>query len=47
MENKSFKYYFNCLTGGMLACGITHTAITTVDLLKCLKQVDPLKFKGF
>lgn len=33
--------------GGTLACGITHTAIVTLDLLKCLKQVDPKQFKSF
>lgn len=36
-DSHDFKYYFQCLMGGTLACGITHTAIVTLDLLKCLK----------
>lgn len=46
-DNKNIYYYLNCMYGGFLACGITHTAITTVDLLKCLKQVNPLRFNSF
>lgn len=34
-------YYLKCKTGGLLACGLTHTAVVTLDLVKCRRQVDP------
>ncbi len=33
------SYYAKCMAGGVMACGITHTAVVTLDLLKCRKQV--------
>jgi solute carrier family 25 phosphate transporter 3 len=30
----------------VLSCGITHTALTPLDLVKCRIQVNPTKFKG-
>jgi solute carrier family 25 phosphate transporter 3 len=33
------EYYAYCGLGGILSCGLTHTAVTPVDLLKCRKQV--------
>ena len=30
----------------MLSCGITHTAIVPLDLVKCRLQTDPDKYKG-
>ena len=42
----NFQYYFKCCIGGILSCGITHTAICPVDVVKCLKQVDPKFAKG-
>lgn len=35
------SYYFKCVIGGALACGLTHTAITPLDLVKCKRQVNP------
>ena len=35
----SAQYYALCALGGALACGVTHTALTPVDLLKCRIQV--------
>jgi solute carrier family 25 phosphate transporter 3 len=32
-----FKYYFKCMVGGSLACGITHTVIAPLDIIKCRK----------
>ena len=29
-----------CLTGGSLACGITHIGIVPFDIAKCKKQID-------
>jgi len=42
----SGKYYALCGFGGMLSCGITHTAIVPLDLVKCRIQVNPEKYKG-
>jgi len=45
-EVGSGKYYALCGFGGILSCGITHTAIVPLDLVKCRIQVDPAKYKG-
>lgn len=39
-------YYTKCLLGGALACGLTHTAVTPLDVVKCNMQVNPKKYKG-
>jgi hypothetical protein len=33
------SYYSKCLLGGILACGLTHTAICPLDVTKCNMQV--------
>ena len=33
------KYYAICGFGGILSCGITHTAVVPLDLVKCRIQV--------
>ncbi|KAJ5115988.1 mitochondrial phosphate carrier protein [Penicillium angulare] len=40
IEPWSAKYYAACTFGGMLACGLTHAAVTPLDLIKCRRQVD-------
>ncbi|XP_042530573.1 phosphate carrier protein, mitochondrial-like [Dipodomys spectabilis] len=40
------EYLLLCGLGGMLSCGLTHTAIVPLDLVKCRMQVDPVKYKG-
>jgi solute carrier family 25 phosphate transporter 3 len=40
------SYYFKCMIGGMLACGLTHTAIVPLDVMKCKKQIDGNFCKG-
>lgn len=45
-EFGSSKYYAICGFGGILSCGITHTAIVPLDLVKCRIQVDPAKYGG-
>lgn len=40
------SYYAKCLVGGGIACGVTHAAITPLDVTKCNMQVNPSKFKG-
>ncbi|ETN37322.1 uncharacterized protein HMPREF1541_08313 [Cyphellophora europaea CBS 101466] len=46
IELYSAKYYAVCTFGGILACGITHTAVTPLDLVKCRRQVDSKMYKG-
>lgn len=38
-EFGSLKYYALCGFGGILSCGITHTAVVPLDLVKCRLQV--------
>ncbi|KAL7266895.1 Cu/Pi carrier [Rhizina undulata] len=40
IEMYSPKFYAACVTGGLLACGLTHTAVTPLDLVKCRRQVN-------
>uniref|UniRef100_A0A7S3KY42 Mitochondrial phosphate carrier protein n=1 Tax=Amphora coffeiformis TaxID=265554 RepID=A0A7S3KY42_9STRA len=37
-------YYSKCVLGGILSCGLTHTAITPLDVVKCNMQVSPQKY---
>lgn len=46
VEFGSGKYFALCGVGGILSCGITHTAIVPLDLIKCRIQVNPAKYKG-
>jgi len=45
-EFGSSKYFALCAFGGVLSCGITHTAVTPLDLVKCRLQVDKEKYKS-
>jgi len=45
-EFGSAKYFALCGFGGVLSCGITHTAIVPLDLVKCRLQVDAAKYKS-
>lgn len=38
-EFGSAKYYALCGFGGILSCGLTHTAVVPLDLVKCRIQV--------
>merc|ERR1712212_844243 len=46
VEFASGKYYAYCSVGGLLSCGITHTGIVPLDLVKCRIQVNPEKYGG-
>ncbi|KPI44828.1 putative mitochondrial phosphate carrier protein [Cyphellophora attinorum] len=46
IELYSGKYYAACTFGGIIACGLTHTAVTPLDLIKCRRQVDSKLYKG-
>ena len=39
-------YYWKCTLGGILSCGLTHTAVCPMDVVKCNMQVAPEKYKG-
>ncbi|XP_053884613.1 phosphate carrier protein, mitochondrial isoform X1 [Malaclemys terrapin pileata] len=45
-EYGSLKFYALCGFGGVLSCGLTHTAVVPLDLVKCRIQVDPQKYKS-
>jgi len=45
-EVGSAKFYSLCAFGGLLSCGLTHTAVVPLDLVKCRIQVDPAKYKS-
>lgn len=40
------SYYAKCLFGGVLACGLTHMAVTPLDVVKCNMQANPAKYTG-
>merc|ERR1711981_881626 len=45
-EPGTAKFYAYCAVGGAASCGLTHTAVVPLDLVKCRIQVDPAKYKG-
>lgn len=40
------SYYGKCMIGGLLACGLTHTAVVPLDIVKCRIQANPDKYSG-
>jgi solute carrier family 25 phosphate transporter 3 len=40
------SYYKKCAAGGVLSCGVMHTFITPLDVVKCNLQVNPSKYKS-
>jgi solute carrier family 25 phosphate transporter 3 len=40
----SREFYTACTIGGMLSCGLTHTIVTPMDVVKCNMQIDPKKY---
>ena len=40
------EYYGYCTVGGILSCGLTHTAVTPLDVVKC-KFLFFLLLEGF
>jgi solute carrier family 25 phosphate transporter 3 len=45
-EKHDMSYYLKCMVGGVLACGLTHTFITPLDVVKCRKQINPKIYKS-
>lgn len=46
IELYSGAYYAACTFGGLMACGLTHTAVTPLDLVKVRRQVDSSLYKS-
>lgn len=46
VEYGSAKFYVLCGYGGVLSCGITHTALTPLDMVKCRIQTNPGKYQN-
>jgi solute carrier family 25 phosphate transporter 3 len=46
MSDHDASYYVKCLIGGALACGLTHTFVVPLDIVKCRSQVDPKEYPG-
>ncbi|XP_031380523.1 mitochondrial phosphate carrier protein 3, mitochondrial-like [Punica granatum] len=46
IEMYSPEFYAACTAGGILSCGLTHMAVTPLDLVKCNMQIDPAKYKS-
>jgi solute carrier family 25 (mitochondrial phosphate transporter), member 3 len=38
------QYYLKCMLGGILSCGLTHTVVCPLDVVKCKMQVFPEKY---
>ncbi|XP_015782171.1 phosphate carrier protein, mitochondrial-like [Tetranychus urticae] len=45
-EYGSPKFYALCGIGGVISCGLTHTAVVPLDLVKCRIQTNPDKYKS-
>jgi solute carrier family 25 phosphate transporter 3 len=45
-EPGTLKFYGYCALGGAMSCGLTHTAVVPLDLVKCRIQVDAAKYKN-
>eukprot|EP01118_Nematostelium_gracile_P014657 TRINITY_DN5767_c0_g1_i1.p1 TRINITY_DN5767_c0_g1~~TRINITY_DN5767_c0_g1_i1.p1 ORF type:complete len:330 (+),score=102.77 TRINITY_DN5767_c0_g1_i1:103-1092(+) len=44
IELYSKEFYYYCGIGGILSCGITHTMVTPLDVVKCNVQANPKEF---
>lgn len=44
IELYSNEYFGVCMIGGVMSCGLTHTAVTPLDLVKCNMQANPAEF---
>jgi len=40
------SYYAKCTVAGILSCGLTHTLVCPLDVVKCNMQVNPKKYPG-
>merc|ERR1712216_883512 len=44
IEMHSAEFYQACTIGGILSCGLTHLAVTPLDVVKCNMLTDPSKY---
>jgi len=44
IEMYSTDYYLACAVGGVFACGLTHMAVTPLDVVKCNMQANPAEY---
>lgn len=44
-EVHDMSYYQKCMMGGILSCGITHTMVCPLDIVKCRMQVSNFTYK--
>lgn len=44
IKKDSTEYFLVCGLGGILSCGLTHTLVTPIDMVKCNKQNNPATF---
>merc|ERR1712216_361237 len=44
IEMHSAGFYQACTIGGILSCGLTHLAVTPLDVVKCNMLTDPSKY---
>ena len=45
-HGRDHTYYRNCAIGGILSCGVMHTLITPLDVMKCNLQANPNKYQN-
>lgn len=41
-----FDFYVASVCGGILSCGLTHTGVTPLDIVKCNMQANPSKYRS-
>jgi len=41
------NYYRKCMLGGILSCGLTHTLVCPLDIVKCRMQVSHVYFSDW
>lgn len=39
-------YYLKCFYAGLFPCGITHTFLTPLDVVKCRRQISPTQYSS-
>jgi len=44
IKPNSTEYFAVCGLGGIMSCGLTHTFVTPIDMVKCNKQNNPVRF---
>lgn len=44
IKPNSTEYFAVCGLAGIMSCGLTHTFVTPIDMVKCNKQNNPAKF---